>query len=100
MRKAKKAAPKKTLTAAEVDARRSEAFFQMEEPLCDCSDRAEIAAILLRDGRMDLCTDIIWELEKMLLVLRAEWLKASTPDDISRRSRNYCWEKPQRARSI
>ena len=30
MRKAKKAAPKKTLTTAEVDARRSEAFFQME----------------------------------------------------------------------
>jgi hypothetical protein len=29
MRKAKKAAPKKTLTAAEVDERRSEAFFQM-----------------------------------------------------------------------
>jgi hypothetical protein len=50
----------------------------MEEPLRDCSDRAEIAAILLCDGRMDLCTDSIWELEKMLLALRANWLKAST----------------------
>ena len=69
MRKAKKAAPKKNLTAAEIDARRSEAFFQMEEPLRDCSDRVEIAATLLRAGRMDLCTDIIWELEKMLLRL-------------------------------
>jgi hypothetical protein len=79
MRKAKKAAPKKTLTAAEVDARRSEAFYQMEEPLRDCSDRAEIAATLLRAGRHDLCTDIIWELEKMLTNLRAEYLKARNP---------------------
>jgi len=78
MRKAKRTAQKKTLTAAEVDERRAEAFFQMEEPLRDCSDRAEIAATLLRAGRHDLCTDIIWELEKMLLSLRAEWLKAST----------------------
>jgi hypothetical protein len=78
MRKAKRAAPKKTLTATEVDERRSEAFFRMEEPLRDCSDRAEIAATLLRAGRMDLCTDIIWELEKMLRDLRAGWLKAST----------------------
>jgi hypothetical protein len=77
MRKAKKAAPKKTLTSAEIDERRSEAFFQMEEPLRDCSDRAEIAATLLRADRHDLCTDIIWELEKMLLDLRAAWLKAS-----------------------
>jgi hypothetical protein len=68
------------LTAAEVDARRSEAFFQMEEPLRDCSDRAEIAATLLRAGRHDLCTDIICELEKMLLDLRAEYLKAGTTD--------------------
>jgi hypothetical protein len=74
MRKPKK----KTLTPVEVDARRSEAFFEMEEPLRDCSDRAEIAATLLRAGRPDLCTDIIWELEKMLLALRAEYLKASS----------------------
>jgi hypothetical protein len=66
------------LTPVEVDARRSEAFFEMEEPLRDCSDRAEIAATLLRAGRPDLCTDIIWELEKMLLALRAEYLKASS----------------------
>jgi hypothetical protein len=79
MRKAKKAAPKKTLTAAEVDERRSEAFFQMEEPLRACSDRAEIAATLPRAGRHDLCTDFIWELEKMLVALRAEYLKASNP---------------------
>jgi hypothetical protein len=78
MRKAKTAAPKKTLTPAEVDERRAEAFFQMEEPLRDCSDRAEIVATLLRAGRLDLCQDIIWELEKMLLALRAEWLKVST----------------------
>ena len=77
MCKAKKAAPKKTMTAAEVDARRSEAFFQMEEPLRECSDRAEIAATLLRADRPDLRTDIIWELEKMLLALRAEYLKAA-----------------------
>ena len=45
MRKAKKpTAPKlgKELTAAEVQERRAEAFFQMEEPLRNCSDRAEI----------------------------------------------------------
>jgi hypothetical protein len=81
MRKAKKPAapkPRKELTADEVRERRAEAFFQMEEPLRDCSDRAEIAATLLRAGRHDLCTDIIWELEKMLLALRTEWLKAST----------------------
>ena len=77
MRKAKKAAPKKTLTAAEIDQRRAEAFFQMEEPLRDCSDRAEIAATLLRAGRLNLCVDIIYELEKMLLALRARWLKES-----------------------
>jgi hypothetical protein len=76
MRKPKKAAPKKTVTAAEAEAVRAEAFFQMEEPLRDCSDRAEIAATLLRAGRPDLCTDIIWELEKMLLALRAEYLNA------------------------
>jgi hypothetical protein len=29
--------PKKTLTPAEIDARRSEAFFQMEEPLRDAA---------------------------------------------------------------
>ena len=46
MRKAKKAAPKKTLTSAEIHERRSEAFYQMEEPLRDCSDRAEIAGEL------------------------------------------------------
>ena len=77
MRKAKKAAPRKTLTAAEVDERRAEAFFQMEEPLRDCSDRAEIAATLLRAGRPNLCVDIIYELEKMLLALRADYLKAA-----------------------
>ena len=78
MRKAKGAAPKKTLTDAEIDQRRAEAFFQMEEPLRDCSDRAEIAATLLRAERSDLCLDVIYELEKRLLSLRAEWLKAST----------------------
>jgi hypothetical protein len=77
MRKAKKAAPRKTLTAAEVDERRSKAFFDMEQPLRDCSDRAEIAATLLRAGRLNLCVDIIYELEKMLLALRADWLKES-----------------------
>jgi hypothetical protein len=79
MRKAKRAAPKKTLTDAEINERRAEAFFQMEEPLRDCSDRAEIAATLLRAGRHDLCTDIIWELEKMLVALMAEYQKASNP---------------------
>jgi hypothetical protein len=78
MRKAKKAAPKKTLTAAEVHERRAEAFFQMEEPLRDCSDHAEIAATLLRAARPDLCEGIIYELEKMLADVRAEYLKAST----------------------
>jgi hypothetical protein len=82
MRKAKKAAPKKTLTAAEVDERRSVAFFQMEEPLRDCSDHAEIAATLLRSNRPDLCTDIIWEFEKMLLALRAEYLKAASTREL------------------
>ncbi len=81
MRKAKKPAtpkPRKELTAAEVQERRAEAFFNMEQPLRDCSDRAEIAATLLRAERSDLCLDIIYELEKMLLALRTEWLKAST----------------------
>lgn len=78
MRKAKRAAPKKTLTAAEIDERRSKAFFQMEEPLRDCSDRAEIAATLLRAGRLNLCHDLILELEEKLLALRADWLKEST----------------------
>jgi hypothetical protein len=77
VRKAKRAAPKKTLTAAEIDERRAEAFMQMEEPLRDCSDRAEIAATLLRAGRLNLCEDIIYELEKMLLAVRASWLKES-----------------------
>jgi hypothetical protein len=53
------------------------AFFDMEQPLRDCSDRAEIAATLLRAGRLNLCVDIIYELEKMLLALRADWLKES-----------------------
>jgi hypothetical protein len=77
VRKAKKAAPKKTLTAAEIAQRRAEAFFQMEEPLRDCSDRAEIAATLLRSGRLNLCHDVILELEEKLLALRANWLKES-----------------------
>jgi hypothetical protein len=68
------------LTAAEVQERRAEAFFNMEQPLRDCSDRAEIAATLLRSERSDLCLDVIYELEKRLLNLRAEWLKASTSD--------------------
>jgi hypothetical protein len=80
MRKAKRAAPRKTLTAAEVYERRAEAFFQMEEPLRDCSDRAEITAALLRAGRPDLCVDIIYELEKMLVALRNEYQKAATHD--------------------
>ena len=58
MRKAKKAAPKKTLTAAEIDKRRAEWFFEMEEPLRDCSDRAEIVATLLRSGRLNLCENV------------------------------------------
>ena len=44
MRKAKKPAtskPRKELTADEVQERRAEAFFNMEEPLRNCSDRAE-----------------------------------------------------------
>src|SRR5712664_4624875 len=61
MRKAKKpTAPKlgKELTAAEVQERRAEAFFQMEEPLRNCSDRAEIVGELLRAGRQDLRTHL------------------------------------------
>jgi hypothetical protein len=54
----------------------------MEEPLRDCSDRAEIAATLLRAQRPDLYTDIIWEREKMLLALRAEYLKAASTREI------------------
>ena len=78
MRKAKKAAPKKkSLTDAEIDRRRAEWFFQMEEPLRDCSDRAEIAATLLRSGRLNLCYDVILELEEKLLALRDSWLKES-----------------------
>jgi hypothetical protein len=49
----------------------------MEEPLRDCSDRAEIAATLLRSGRLNLCHDVILELEEKLLALRASWLKES-----------------------
>jgi hypothetical protein len=60
------------LTAAEVQERRAEAFFNMEQPLRDCSDRAEIAATLLRSERSDLCLDVIYELEKRLLNLRAD----------------------------
>ena len=74
MRKAKKAAPKKTLTAAERQAARG-VVFEMEEPLHDCSDRAEIVATLLRSGRLNLCEDVILELEEKLLALRASWLK-------------------------
>jgi hypothetical protein len=48
----------RTLTSAEVDARRSEAFFQMEAPLRECFERAEIAAILFDQDRQDLCSDI------------------------------------------
>ncbi len=77
MRKAKKAAPKKTMTAAEITQRRADAFFEMEEPLRDCSDRAEMVATLLRNGRLDLCHDVILELEEKLLALRADWLKES-----------------------
>jgi hypothetical protein len=78
MRKAKKAAPKKKpLTDDAIAQRRAEAFFQMEEPLRDCSDRAEIAATLLRSGRLNLCHDVILELEEKLLALRASWLKES-----------------------
>jgi hypothetical protein len=66
------------LSAAEIDARRSEAFFQMEEPLRDACDHAEIAGTLLRDGRPDLCPLIVWELEEKLLALRANWLKESS----------------------
>jgi hypothetical protein len=71
--------PKKALTPVEIDARRSEAFFQMEEPLRDACDHAEIAGTLLRDGRPDLCPLIVWELEEKLLALRANWLKESSP---------------------
>jgi hypothetical protein len=70
--------PKKTLTSEEIDARRSEAFFQMEEPLRDACDHAEIAGTLLRDGRPHLCQLIVWELEEKLVALRANWLKESS----------------------
>ena len=49
----------------------------MEEPLHDCSDRAEIVATLLRSGRLNLCEDVILKLEEKLLALRASWLKES-----------------------
>jgi hypothetical protein len=54
-----------------------EAFFQMEEPLRDCSDWAEIVATLLRSGRLNPCHDVILELEEKLLALRASLLKES-----------------------
>jgi hypothetical protein len=81
MRKAKKpTAPKlgKELTAAEVQERRAEAFFQMEEPMRNCSDRAEIVGELLRAGRQDLCEERIYQLEEMLVALMDVHRKAGS----------------------
>jgi hypothetical protein len=81
MRKAKKPAtpkPRKELTSAEVQEQRAKAFFEMEQPLRECFERAEIAAMCLREGRSELAENVIYELEEMLGALKTEYLKAST----------------------
>lgn len=75
MSKAKKDTLKNRLTDDEITLRRADAFFEMENPLRDCADLSEIAATLLRSNRLDLCHDIILELEKKLLALKTNWLK-------------------------
>jgi hypothetical protein len=81
MRKPKKpGAPKqrKELSSDEIKERRSLAFFHLEAPLRECSERAEIAAILIGQGRSDLADDIVYEIQEMLETMRADYRKAAT----------------------
>jgi hypothetical protein len=66
------------LTAEEVKERRAHAFWEMEAPLRDCSERAEIAEILIGQGRSDLADDIVYEIKDMLDALRADYRKGAS----------------------
>jgi hypothetical protein len=69
---------RKKLTAAEVQERRAHAFWEMEAPLRDCFQRAEIATILMGQGRSELAEDIVYELEEMLGALRSDYRKGAS----------------------
>jgi hypothetical protein len=50
----------------------------MEVPLRECSERAEIAAILIGQGRSDLADEIVYEIHDMLEALRADYRKGGS----------------------
>jgi hypothetical protein len=63
----------KELTADQVKERRAKAFFEMEVPLWECFQRAEIVEILLGRERSDLAEEPMFEVKDMLQALMTNY---------------------------